>query len=357
MKRLVTSLLVGANLGSVVLQLICGLSASINPANFSPLIVPFGLTYPIYLGVNLAFLLLWLIFNPKFIWISALGIILGFSSVRNYCPINLPNPHPKGCIQVMSYNVKTFSADQTKKNNNYNEILEYLSHSDADIICFQEYAFNDDKQGKGIKKVLARWPYADSTKFKLNGVGIRSRYPIINKEKIPFKGISHGSMAYTLKVGDDSIIVINNHFVSNSISDDDKTMYKNLVEKPQDMSVKSDVSYLSGKVGKAGIARAEQADSVAAYIQRHADRPIILCGDFNDSPISYVHHRLTKHLKDAYVSSGNGPGISYHESGMLFRLDNILCSEHWESFSAFVDSKIKASDHYPVIVYLRLKGN
>ena len=78
-----------------------------------------------------------------------------------------------------------------------------------------------------------------------------------------------------------------------------------------------------------------------------------MCGDFNDSTLSYVHYRMTRNLNDAYVESGNGPGISYHRSGMFFRLDNILCSHHWRSFGAVVKKCYKMSDHYPVSACLK----
>ncbi|MCI1292127.1 MAG: hypothetical protein LKG50_07120, partial [Prevotella sp.] len=53
-----------------------------------------------------------------------------------------------------------------------------------------------------------------------------------------------------------------------------------------------------------------------------------------------------------YVSAGNGPGWSYHRSGMLFRIDHILCSSDWRPYGAKVDRKIKESDHYPIYCWL-----
>lgn len=352
-------ILAGANVASVGLMLLCALSQTVNPSIFSPL-VAFGLTFPIYLFVNVAFLIFWAVFSARYIWISVIGLVISFTSVRAYCPVNIPNPHPRGCIKVMSYNVKRFSAGETRMNNHYNEILAYLKKSDADIVCLQESSIPPDIFGQGLDNVLKRWAYHDSLTMGKenvndNTISIYSRFPIIRRTRIKFYSPVHGSMAYTLKIGADTIIVINNHFVSNAISDLDKSMYKNMVEKPGDMSMKTDMHYLVGKIGRAGVKRAEQADSVAAFINRHPKCPIILCGDFNDSPISYVHYRLTRKLKDAYVTSAFGPGISYHEAGMYFRLDNILCSEHWRSYNAAVDSHISASDHYPISCYLKLK--
>ena len=354
-KTFVALLLVGANIASVLVMLLCGFSMRINPVA-SELFVPFELTFPVYVIVNLVFLLIWAAFSPKYIWVSIAGLVLCFSAVRAYCPINLPNPHPQGCIKVMSYNVKGFSAFEAEKNNRFKNVLEYLSHSDADIICFQEFMYAGNDNGKKIYKTLKRWAYRDSMAYgKENSEGICSRYPILRHYWVYRDSTSHGCISYTLKIGSDTVLVLNNHFASNAISEDDKTMYKNLMEEPQEMNVKGNVHYLSRKVGRVGAKRAVQADSVAAFIQRHSDCPIILCGDFNDSPISYVHYRLTQVLNDAYVASGFGPGISYHDAGMYFRLDNIFCSDHWKAYSAAVDSHIDGSDHYPISCYLKRK--
>lgn len=349
-------LLAGANVASVAVMLLCGLSQRVNPAVFTPL-VAFGLTFPIYLLVNLAFLVFWCVFKARYAWISVIGLVLGFNTVRTYCPVNITDPHPRGCIKVMSYNVKCFLTAGNTEEPGKQDLLDYIAKSDADIICFQEYAYPPNDKGEKVKRVLSRWPYRDSVlvgEENGNTMGICSRYRILRRYRIPVNSQTHGSVAYTLQMGRDTILVINNHFVSNAISGTDKSMYKNLVKKPSDMSVETDVRYLTGKVGRAGIGRAGQADSVAAFIDRHPDCPIILCGDFNNSPVSYVHYRMTRTLSDAYVATGTGPGISYHEAGMYFRLDNILCSKHWKPYDAKVDSHIGASDHYPVLCYLRL---
>ena len=126
-----------------------------------------------------------------------------------------------------------------------------------------------------------------------------------------------------------------------------------MILSPEEEHAKNDFMRLCSKVNRAGQKRAVQVDSLMDYLETLGDVPIIMCGDFNDSPLSYVHHRLTRKLNDAYIASGNGPGISYYRSGMFFRLDNVLCSQHWRSFGAAVKSHYKMSDHYPLEVYLK----
>ena len=82
-----------------------------------------------------------------------------------------------------------------------------------------------------------------------------------------------------------------------------------------------------------------------------------MCGDFNDSPLSYVHFQLTQILNDSYTRGGNGPGISYHEGGMYFRIDNILCSDHWNVAKSKVCNRVNGSDHYPICSWLQLNSD
>ena len=82
---------------------------------------------------------------------------------------------------------------------------------------------------------------------------------------------------------------------------------------------------------------------------------MIVCGDFNDSPISYAHRVIGKGLKDAFVESGNGFGISYNQNHFYFRIDNILLSKNLKSYRCTVDNTIKSSDHYPIWCYVAKK--
>ena len=78
------------------------------------------------------------------------------------------------------------------------------------------------------------------------------------------------------------------------------------------------------------------------------DDLLIVCGDFNTSPISYAHRVIGRGLDDAFVESGFGMGISYHRNGFYFRIDHILTSPDLKAYRCTVDSRIDNSDHYPI---------
>ena len=83
---------------------------------------------------------------------------------------------------------------------------------------------------------------------------------------------------------------------------------------------------------------------------------VLVCGDFNDTPISYAHRTIQGPLKDAYAASGRGVGVTYNENFFWFRIDNILHSANMKPINCTVD-KVRYSDHYPLWCYLQLKEN
>src|SRR5690606_3101260 len=69
--------------------------------------------------------------------------------------------------------------------------------------------------------------------------------------------------------------------------------------------------------------RALQAESIRKSISK-SPYPVIVCGDFNDTPSSYAYHTIKGNLKDAFISSGKGMGRTYIGEFPSFRIDYIL---------------------------------
>lgn len=322
----------------------------------------FGLMFPVFLAADILFVLFWLIFKWKLAAIPLVGMLLCAWAVRTYLPFNFPFDPPEGSIKVLSYNVMAFGKDKSADIKE-NEIVKYVQSSGADIVCLQEAT-----QG-GYKIVMDYWkekyPYQHVDDMTNNFHIILSKYPILSTSEIKYESTSNYSFVYELKVGDDTLVVINNHLESYKLSSDDKDVYKELVKNPEEFVTKSETvgdeasaeekyGGLTAKLAKANAIRGAQTDSVAAVVERNRGRYIVVCGDFNDPTISYTHHRLVKELDDAFTRSGNGPGISYNRSGMYFRIDNILVSPNIKAYGAKVDNQIKISDHYPISCYIKL---
>jgi len=116
---------------------------------------------------------------------------------------------------------------------------------------------------------------------------------------------------------------------------------------------KEESMMLIDKLGQASAKRAVGADAVHKYIEEHRQYPMIVCGDFNDNPISYSRRTIAKGLKDCFVETGKGLGLSFFQKGFFFRIDHIMCSDHFVPYNCKVDNKMDASDHYPIACRLK----
>jgi endonuclease/exonuclease/phosphatase family metal-dependent hydrolase len=355
MKRILLILFIGLNLLVTAGLLFTAYSPYIDGEHF-PMLASTGLFFPIFLVLSGGFLLFWLIFYRRYMLISFISLLCCAPQIRTYIPFNIKSEPPKEAIKVLSYNVMHFHYLQMTKNGN--PILNYLQRSDADIICLQEYSFTFN-HGSVTPDVifhsLAAYPYNHVQIFGGTRLACFSKYPILSAKPLPYESRTNGSMEYEIAIGKDTMTLINNHLESNRLSGKDKEAYNEILTSPKAKNVKEDGTILLKKLRRAQEQRAAQAKVVAQTVKASKHPYVIVCGDFNDSPISYAHRLIAKDLTDAFVSSGNGLGISYNQNNFFFRIDNILISKNLKAYQCTVDRSIRNSDHYPIWCYIAKK--
>ena len=84
------------------------LSTHISPNSF-PYLSYFGLAYPIWLTIALLFIIFWIFFRQKLMWISILTILIGFNHLRHFFAFTIVNTELVDSFQVVSYNVHIFN--------------------------------------------------------------------------------------------------------------------------------------------------------------------------------------------------------------------------------------------------------
>lgn len=352
--RLLGWILLGINAIVALFMLISAYSPYIHPQDH-PLLSCAGLAFPIFLFLNLLFFCFWLLVYRRYVLLPVLTFACCWSAVRAYCPIHLfQEEKPEQAIKFLSYNTRAFGMGQRHTKESPNDVLAYLAASDADIICLQECIWMGKINKKEVDYALRSYKYKHYYPIYkgLNGLAIYSKHRILSAKPIPYESHLNGSMAYQIKVGEDTLLVVNNHLESNKIADSDKEIYQNMMDNPNEENLKSGSKQLLTKVAEASAIRSLQADAVAKVVQNFKGQGVIVCGDFNDSPISYSHRVIDEHLDDAFIESGNGLGITYHRHRFYFRIDHILTSRNLRAYDCTVDRFVKASDHYPVWCYL-----
>ena len=343
-----------------LLMVLCAFSSYISPYTF-PVLSCAGLAFPIFLLLNFLFFAFWLFFNRRYALLPLVVMFVCIGQIRAFLPVNISMKQvPDDAIKILSYNVMFYDSHQPHTEESPNEIVRYIQNSNADIVCLQEASFNNSNSKKFLsekvfRKALSTYPYFSFHKEKGSGWVCLSRFPILSTRSIPYESVGNGTVAYELKVGNDTLLLVNNHLESNKLSIDDRTAYRDMIIDPKEDKVKTTSKLLIGKVADAVSIRASQADSVAKFIQDSKHKYVVVCGDFNDSSLSYAHRVIGKGLNDAFVDTGNGLGVSYNRYGFYFRIDHIMASESLDLFNCTVDNSIKTSDHYPIWCYIKKK--
>lgn len=349
--------LLGINAVVVAMMLFSAYSPYLNPQT-SSLLSCTGLLFPVFLVLNVCFLLFWLLVYRRFALFPLIALVCCWKSVHSYVPLNLfASDAPEKAIKILSYNTRGFGDMKAHTKERPNEVLEYLQKSEADIICIQEYICVNKLRKKDVDYALKNYRYKHYHQLYdgSNGLGCYSKYPILSAEPIKYKSRVNGSIAYRIKVGQDTLLVVNNHLESNKIYGEDVKIYEDMISMPNDREVLTNAKKLLKKLEKPNTIRAKQADVVKEFINRSSVSNIIVCGDFNDTPISYTHRVLSEGMNDAFAESGNGFGFSYNKNRMYFRIDHILVSKNLSVYNCTVDNASDASDHYPIWCYISFK--
>ena len=316
------------------------------PCDSHPYISLLSITFPIALLVNVLFVPVWLILHRRYVWVPLLGTLLCWGYIRDYCPINRSKDLPEACLKVVSWNTmgmgKAEDRDASK---------DYVKNLDADIICLQEAAIT----GGGWENFIADMKSLGYEHHCQKGLTLFTRLHILATDTLCYDTRSNGSRWYLLAQGEDTIALVNNHLESNHLSAQIKEEYGQVIDRPGYHRAKQSGHSILSHMAQSARFRGNQTKALRDFVKEHQSHRIIVCGDFNDTPISYACQTLQRHLKNAFRESGRGVGISYNEKGFWVRIDHIFFSSPGESYRTFVDSSIGVSDHYPIISWLNFE--
>lgn len=320
-----------------------------------------GLAFPIILTTNIICLILWLLLDKwKVALIIGVALVITYKPITTLFPLNLKRQTvPERSLKVLTYNVMGFMRESKKES--AHPLLEYIAKTDADIVCLQEYMIS--KTGKSlltqgdVNKILSKYPYRSITgleysgKYHTYGLACFSKFPITHTHEFTFKSSYNGAAIYTIDIDGETYLISNNHLESNKISSSDKKLYSDFLSNRNYPTALEVGSNIKRRMGRGYTKRATQVQQITDYISQQECDKLIICGDFNDMPISYAYKKMRGNLADAYASTGFGPGITYHEHLFLFRIDYILHSKNLKAYKTTVD-RVRYSDHYPVLTYL-----
>lgn len=251
----------------------------------------------------------------------------------------------KSGINIATYNVAMFG----REINGFKaeDILSMMKSHQVDVLCMQEYMENSGDKVNSEN-------YLNYFTAKATGRGdmmIFSRYPITDSLTIDFGNTNNSGMWADIDVNGKMIRVFNVHLETTGINRTlshvgKKQANGEIVEKS------SVLRLIYGRYTQGMVIRAQQAELVAAEIKK-SPHPVIVCGDFNDVPYSYVYRTMKGDLVDGFKECGKGFMYTMREGMKRVRIDYIFHSEALEGVN-YYKHDATYSDHLPVFMRIAM---
>lgn len=300
--------------------------------------------------LNTFFALLWISLRKKYLWISFITLLIGWSFHGRFVQFSvnrapLEDANEANLLHVMEYNmhglvdVPPFSVSkfEEKKKNLSKYILEAFPQ--IDILCSLE----------GTAGLNIGLPH--TIKAKKASIYTYSKYPIVaqGELQLPDQKYQFGIWA-DIKTPGGVIRVYNLHLQSNRITAETEELMDEIKVQERDTWIR--IGDVISKYRRATAIRSDQA----RWVKKHVDNcphPVLLCGDFNDTPQSNAYQTISKNLTDSFRSRGKGIGTTYAGSLPALRIDYIMLSSQLKVRQHEV-LEWDYSDHFPILATLEL---
>lgn len=315
------------------------------------------ISIPVVWIINLIYVIFWLITRPWRSWLSGLvlmiGIILfGSRTFVWHRPTDLTGGGTP--LKVFSYNVQSFNLNNSweryHSSPRVRRTLNYVLRYDAPVKCIQEFYNSTAISDYDLVRRLRQAGYSYSVLLYPElahvpegplGAAIFSIYPIIHSGREPFNG-SNGIVWANIKVGNDTVRVINVHLQSMGIR------VGKVLNQDELTGVRHETRGVLSALRYGFIERREQIRRVERHI-RESEYPVIVTGDYNDTPYSAVYERMRRILPNSFEEGGRGFGFTYNHLPGFIRIDHQFHDPSLPVLNFETINYISYSDHYPIV--------
>lgn len=283
--------------------------------------------------INIIFALFWMVRLKKQALISIIILTIAsihFNSFLEFSSEEDPQDY-RNTLHILSYNVRLFNAYEKAPTEDAQAIIsELLEQEQPDIFFIQEYYRNSTIE-------ILDYPYSfihfKNDKNKL-GHAIFSKYPLINTGAFDFEDSYNNTLYADVVKGNDTIRLYNLHLQSLGI----QPSVDYLQEENNDR--------LRKRLSQAFIKQQNQVSKIMKH-KESSPYPVLLGGDFNNTPFSYVCRKVGNEMNDAFLEKGNGLGTTFLFDSYPMRIDYIFTSDKFDILK-FNTIKKTFSDHYPI---------
>ncbi len=345
--------------------------AKLLPPSFSSTVAYCGLFFPYLLILNFVLTVLWLVVDFSWALIPVIVILMNVNNIDKHFQFRgIEKPEVcANCLKVMSYNAKAFNIYSDNQRSLNRQVIHFLQNEMPDILCIQEYSYdNTGKSGFNSTEAIINalnikdnerthkimLPYKNKLGYQF-GMAIFSKYRIVDGGFVETSdSSSNKSMYVDIRYNSDTLRVYNIHLASMHLDSTDYETGKALWAGSYDSTFNNKAQKLSQKISKAYVLRQRQSKALHEHISE-CPYPVIICGDFNDSPASYSYNKIVHGLRDAFRNSGKGSGTTYIGGNFpAYRIDYIAHDKQFNDFQYTVCRDLDVSDHYPIYTYISI---
>ena len=309
-----------------------------------PLLSVLTLILPLFLILNGLFFIYWLLQLKRQVILSGLVLLLGITFINKFYKFSSNDiEREEKDFTVMSYNVRLFNLfDWIPERNVGDAILSFINEQNPDILCIQEYSENA-KVDLRVYKYKAIFMEGKQIK---TGQAIFSKFPIFNKGDFKIPAAGNNIIYADIKKGNDTIRVYNIHLQSIKISPDVSEISEHV-----DAINQSKSEQVFARIRDAFKNQEKQTEILVKH-KNECKYPVIICGDMNNSPFSYVYRNIKSDLYDCFEEAGNGFGQTYKFKYYPARIDYIFVNKKMKVKSFTTFAQFENSDHFPVMTRL-----
>lgn len=330
---------------ALIASIICALSPYINPSKFVWAAF-FGLAFWFIFFANILVLIVLLFLKARRnLLIPFIGIIFLIPGlVKSFAFEKSEEGYAE--VKIMTFNACNFS-DVRDVQRERQEVMDsfytFLKEHDPDVLCLQE--------GGGWHKSRVE-QFLNKTSFKHystnRGTAYFSKYPMEDVTSYTHDSFEGFADLQKVKIDDDKYFyLVNCHFNSFGISKEEISYIndaRNIIKESETHGKSVIVKLFKGFK--------ERSESTKLMLEKlpTGDYPLIICGDFNDTPLSYTYNQLAKYgLHDAFLTNSFGIGKTYSGSLPLLRIDYFWYNDMIQAVEYKRLSRI-SSDHYPLMM-------
>ena len=177
------------------------------------------------------------------------------------------------------------------------------------IVCLQERPHTNLLAWDTIRAAFPDYPYCiiNSREDEVLNLAVFSRWPIGNVQEYYFPNSYNKILQADIQMTGQTFRLFNVHLQTTGMN--------------ESYSMKDRFQAMRHHT----VQRNRQADLLTKAIAE-SPYPVIVCGDFNDTPASYAYRKISRLLQDCFLQAGQTWSGSYQCWGGFLRIDYTFCS-------------------------------